>query len=200
MNMNTLWQLIIYNKGMLYFLLVCNLLGTIYGYIWYGSQISITQWQFIPFVPDSPTASLFLCIAIAGLIIGKNLPIIEALAFVSLIKYGVWAVIMNIILFIQYDMITITGCMLILSHGIMAIEAFIFYPRFKVTIVAFFIAMVWVFHNDIIDYVFMQYPYYDFIASHLEGVAYLAFWLSLIPLILYLYLTRFKKDKIFDHH
>lgn len=131
MNMNTLWQLIIYNKGMLYFLLVCNLLGTIYGYIWYGSQISITQWQFIPFVPDSPTASLFLCIAIAGLIIGKNLPIIEALAFVSLIKYGVWAVIMNIILFIQYDMITITGCMLILSHGIMAIEAFIFIQDLK---------------------------------------------------------------------
>jgi len=200
MNMNTLWQLIIYNKGMLYFLLVCNLLGTIYGYIWYGSQISITQWQFIPFVPDSPTASLFLCIAIAGLIIGKNLPIIEALAFVSLIKYGVWAVIMNIILFIQYDMITITGCMLILSHGIMAIEAFIFYPRFKVTIVAFFIAMVWVFHNDIIDYVFMQYPYYDFIASHVESIAYLAFWLSITPLVLYLSLTRFKKDKIFDHY
>ena len=200
MNMNTLWQLIIYNKGMLYFLLVCNLLGTIYGYIWYGSQISITQWQFIPFVPDSPTASLFLCIAIAGLIIGKNLPIIEALAFVSLIKYGVWAVIMNIILFIQYDMITITGCMLILYHGIMAIEAFIFYPRFKVTIVAFFIAMVWVFHNDIIDYVFMQYPYYDFIASHVESIAYLAFWLSIMPLVLYLSLTRFKKDKIFDHY
>ncbi|MEQ7790997.1 DUF1405 domain-containing protein [Staphylococcus nepalensis] len=200
MNMNTLWQLIIYNKGMLYFLLVCNLLGTIYGYIWYGSQISITQWQFIPFVPDSPTASLFLCIAIAGLIIGKNLPIIEALAFVSLIKYGVWAVIMNIILFIQYDMITITGCMLILSHGIMSIEAFIFYPRFKVTIVAFFIAMVWVFHNDIIDYVFMQYPYYDFIASHVESIAYLAFWLSIMPLVLYLSLTRFKKDKIFDHY
>ena len=200
MNMNTLWQLIIYNKGMLYFLLVCNLLGTIYGYIWYGSQISITQWQFIPFVPDSPTASLFLCIAIAGLIIGKNLPIIEALAFVSLIKYGVWAVIMNIILFIQYDMITITGCMLILSHGIMSIEAFIFYPRFKVTIVAFFIAMVWVFHNDIIDYVFMQYPYYDFLASHVESIAYLAFWLSIMPLVLYLSLTRFKKDKIFDHY
>jgi len=145
MNMNTLWQLIIYNKGMLYFLLVCNLLGTIYGYIWYGSQISITQWQFIPFVPDSPTASLFLCIAIAGLII-------------------------------------------------------IFYPRFKVTIVAFFIAMVWVFHNDIIDYVFMQYPYYDFIASHVESIAYLAFWLSITPLVLYLSLTRFKKDKIFDHY
>ena len=81
----------------------------------------------------------------------------------------------------------------------MAVEAFVFYPRFKISISAFIIAMIWVFHNDIIDYVFMQYPYYDFIASHIEGVAYLAFWLSIIPLILYLNLTRFEKDKIFDH-
>ncbi|MBB2507899.1 hypothetical protein G5S33_01291 [Staphylococcus cohnii subsp. cohnii] len=200
MNIYSLWQLIIYNKGMLYFLLICNLLGTIYGYIWYGSQMSITPWYFIPFVPDSPTASLFLCIAILGLIVNQNIPIIEALAFVTLIKYGVWAVIMNIILFIQYDMITVIGCMLILSHGIMAIEAFIFYPRFKVTMLSFFVALIWVFHNDIIDYVFMQYPFYDFIESHIGAIAYLAFWLSVISLVLYFSLTLFKKDKIFDHY
>ena len=55
--------------------------------------------------------------------------------------------------------------------------------------------MIWVFHNDIIDYVFMQYPFYDFIASHIEAIAYLAFWLSVIPLVLYLSLTLFKKIK-----
>ena len=70
-----------FNKGMLYFLLICNLLGTVYGYIWYGSQMSATPWQFIPFVPDSPTASLFLCIAILGLIVNKNLPIIRSTRF-----------------------------------------------------------------------------------------------------------------------
>ncbi|MEJ7473275.1 DUF1405 domain-containing protein [Staphylococcus saprophyticus] len=199
MNIKTLWHAMIYHKGVLYFLLICNLLGTVYGYIWYGSQLSVTDIQFKAFVPDSPTASLFLCIIILAYIFGKQTPIFEALAFVSLIKYGVWAVIMNIIMFIQYDAVTITGCMLIISHGVMAVEAFVFYPRFKISISAFIIAMIWVFHNDIIDYVFMQYPYYDFIASHIEGVAYLAFWLSIIPLILYLNLTRFKKDKIFDH-
>ncbi|WP_436859988.1 DUF1405 domain-containing protein [Staphylococcus caeli] len=199
MNLKTLWHLMIYHKGMLYFLLTCNLIGTIYGYIWYGSQLNATDIQFKLFVPDSPTASLFLCIAILAYILGKQFPIIEALAFVTLIKYGVWAVIMNILLFIEYDTITIAGCMLILSHGIMAIEALIFYPRFKISMVGFVIAMIWVFHNDVIDYIYMQYPYYDFIASHLAGVAYLAFWLSIIPLILYLSLTQFKKAKIFDH-
>ncbi|PKI23222.1 DUF1405 domain-containing protein [Staphylococcus succinus] len=200
MNLTSLWHMIIYHKIIIYFLLICNILGTFYGYIWYGTQLKVTSWQFIPFVPDSPTASLFLCIAIVGFIIGKNFPIIEALAFVSLIKYGIWAVIMNIVMFIQYDSVTMIGCMLILSHGIMALEGFLFYPRFKITGPAFIVAMIWVFHNDVIDYVFMQYPFYDFIGSHLESVAYLAFVLSVIPLVLYLYLTRFKKSKIFDHH
>ena len=43
----------------------------------------------------------------------------------------------------------------------------------------------------------MQYPYYDFIESHLASVAYLAFWLSVIPLLLYL--IRLKQCKTFDH-
>ncbi|RIP34305.1 DUF1405 domain-containing protein [Staphylococcus gallinarum] len=198
MSITTIWQLCIYNKLILSFLLICNILGTIYGYIWYGTQLQATSWQFKPFVPDSPTASLFLCIAIIGFLLGKQLPIIEALAFTTLIKYGVWAVIMNIIMFIQYDHVTVMGSMLILSHAIMAIQALLFYPRMKVTLLGFLISMIWVFNNDIIDYVFMQYPFYDFIARHIEGVAYLAFTLSVIPLVLYLYLTRFKKAKLFD--
>lgn len=198
MNITTIWQLCIYNKLILIFLLICNVLGTIYGYIWYGTQLSVTSWQFKPFVPDSPTASLFLCIVIIAFLFGKQLPIVEALAFTTLIKYGIWAVIMNIIMFIQYDRVTVIGCMLILSHGIMAIQALLFYPRMQVTLLGFLISMIWLFNNDIIDYVFMQYPFYDFIARHIEGVAYLAFALSVIPLVLYLYLTRFTKTKLFD--
>ncbi|MCG7339661.1 DUF1405 domain-containing protein [Staphylococcus sp. ACRSN] len=198
MNITTIWQLCIYNKLILIFLLICNVLGTIYGYIWYGTQLSVTSWQFKPFVPDSPTASLFLCIVIIAFLFGKQFPIVEALAFTTLIKYGIWAVIMNIIMFIQYDRVTVIGCMLILSHGIMAIQALLFYPRMQVTLLGFLISMIWLFNNDIIDYVFMQYPFYDFIARHIEGVAYLAFALSVIPLVLYLYLTRFTKTKLFD--
>ncbi|MDO5660817.1 MAG: DUF1405 domain-containing protein, partial [Staphylococcus xylosus] len=93
MNIKSLWELMLYHKGILYFLLLCNLLGTIYGYIWYGEQLSITETQFKIFVPDSPTASLFLCFVLVTFILGKNIPVFEALAFVSLIKYGVWAVI-----------------------------------------------------------------------------------------------------------
>ena len=41
-------------------LLICNILGTLYGFIWYGDQLAKTPWYFLPFIPDSPIASLFV--------------------------------------------------------------------------------------------------------------------------------------------
>lgn len=192
------WRWAIYSRPLLIFILICNILGTIYGYIWYGSQLSEAAWYYRPFIPDSPTASLFLCISLVLFLFNKQNAIIDALAFMTLFKYGIWAVIMNLILFYHYDDVSINGIMLILSHGIMAIEALIYYPRFKITILGGVTAIIWIFHNDLIDYVLMQFPYYPFIDSHLELVAYIAFILSSISIILYFYLKPLIQDKLFD--
>ncbi|MDN6232019.1 MAG: DUF1405 domain-containing protein [Staphylococcus simulans] len=192
------WKWALYARPFLLLVLVCNILGTIYGYIWYGSQLKEAAWYYWVFIPDSPTASLFLCIAILLFLLNKQCSIIEALAFMTLIKYGVWAVIMNLILFYQYDEITISGMMLLVSHGIMAFEAILFYPRFKITLGAGLIAIIWIFHNDLIDYVFMQFPYYPFIDTHLELVAYIAFILSTLCIILYFYLKPLIRRKLID--
>lgn len=197
MPIKTIINALIYNKAALWLLLICNLAGTIYGYIWYDTQLSVTDWQYLIFVPDSPTASLFLCLVILAFIFNKNFAIIEALAFVSLFKYGVWAVLMNIIMFIDERQIFLNGLMLIISHGIMALEAIIFYPRMKISVIGLIVAMIWVFHNDVIDYVFKQYPYYPFIEHHLSAIAYLSMWLSIIAILLYLWRTF--KGKTFDH-
>lgn len=132
------------------------------------------------------------------IIIRENSSIIEALAFMTLIKYGVWAVVMNLILFYQYDEISINGMMLLISHGIMAAEAIIFYPRFKISLLGGIVSILWIFHNDLIDYVFMQFPFYPFIDSHLELVAYIAFILSSISVLLYFYLGKWTQHKLFD--
>ncbi|HJE02232.1 MAG TPA: DUF1405 domain-containing protein [Staphylococcus auricularis] len=198
MTIKSLWHMLLYHKWVLWFLFICNLIGTIYGFIWYGGQLERTSWQFWLFVPDSPTASLFLTIVILSYILNKQWPVIEALAFVTLVKYGVWAVILNIIMFIDMDQVSLSGLMLIMSHGIMAIEAFFFYPRFKFSIIGLVVAMLWVFHNDVIDYVFLQYPYYPIIEENLESIAYLSLWLSAIPLILYYAMARLNVNKIFD--
>ncbi|AMY04759.1 DUF1405 domain-containing protein [Staphylococcus condimenti] len=198
MTLSNWWRWAIYSRPFLLFALLCNILGTIYGYIWYGSQLKTAPWYFQIFIPDSPTASLFLCIALIFLLLGKNNSIIEALAFMTLIKYGVWAVVMNLILFYQYDEISINGMMLLISHGIMALEAIIFYPRFKISLFGGIISILWIFHNDLIDYVFMQFPFYPFIDSHLELVAYIAFILSSVSILLYFYLGKWTQHILFD--
>lgn len=195
MTINTFWQYTLYQRSWLMMLLICNILGMIYGYIWYGEQLSHTPWQFKIFVPDSPTAILFLVISISLILIRKQNSIIDALAFVTLFKYGIWAVIMNILFIIEQGDITVNGLVLMLSHSIMAVQAIYFYPRFKRSMIGISVAMTWVFLNDYIDYFHLQFPYYDFITTHVWQIGVLSCCLSVFGLLLYIELNKLLKCK-----
>ncbi|WP_154836849.1 DUF1405 domain-containing protein [Staphylococcus sp. Marseille-Q1834] len=199
LNLKQFWELTLFHRTCLMFLLICNFGGTIYGFIWYSDQLNKAPWYFLPFIPDSPIASLFLCVAIIGLLVNKRNSIIEALAFVTLVKYGLWAVIMNVIMIYYAHDITIMNIFLIMSHGIMAIEALYFYPRFTISMHGLFIAIICIFNNDYIDYVLGKYPYYNFIAAHTAMVGYIAFILSILAIIMYYYLQFVSKFKLFDY-
>lgn len=195
MTINTFWQYTLYQRSWLMMLLICNILGMIYGYIWYGEQLSHTPWQFKIFVPDSPTAILFLVISISLILIRKQNSIIDALAFVTLFKYGIWAVIMNILFIIEQGDITVNGLVLMFSHSIMAVQAIYFYPRFKRSMIGISVAMTWVFMNDYIDYFHLQFPYYDFITTHVWQIGVLSCCLSVFGLLLYIELNKLLKCK-----
>ncbi|HCY9827471.1 TPA: DUF1405 domain-containing protein [Staphylococcus aureus] len=195
MTINTFWQYTLYQRSWLMMLLICNILGMIYGYIWYGEQLSHTPWQFKIFVPDSPTAILFLVISISLILIREQNSIIDALAFVTLFKYGIWAVIMNILFIIEQGDITVNGLVLMFSHSIMAVQAIYFYPRFKRFMIGISVAMTWVFLNDYIDYFHLQFPYYDFITTHVWQIGVLSCCLSVFGLLLYIELNKLLKCK-----
>ncbi|HDP2562444.1 TPA: DUF1405 domain-containing protein [Staphylococcus aureus] len=195
MTINTFWQYTLYQRSWLMMLLICNILGMIYGYIWYGEQLSHTPWQFKIFLPDSPTAILFLVISISLILIRKQNSIIDALAFVTLFKYGIWAVIMNILFIIEQGDITVNGLVLMFSHSIMAVQAIYFYPRFKRSMIGISVAMTWVFLNDYIDYFHLQFPYYDFITTHVWQIGVLSCCLSVFGLLLYIELNKLLKCK-----
>ncbi|MCC1183670.1 DUF1405 domain-containing protein [Staphylococcus aureus] len=195
MTINTFWQYTLYQRSWLMMLLICNILGMIYGYIWYGEQLRHTPWQFKIFVPDSPTAILFLVISISLILIRKQNSIIDALAFVTLFKYGIWAVIMNILFIIEQGDITVNGLVLMFSHSIMAVQAIYFYPRFKRSMIGISVAMTWVFLNDYIDYFHLQFPYYDFITTHVWQIGVLSCCLSVFGLLLYIELNKLLKCK-----
>jgi uncharacterized membrane protein YpjA len=183
-----------FNRKFLVLLLIANFLGTIYGYYWYRGQLSITDWYFIPFVPDSPTATLFLCILIVLILLNKKWSLIDALAFTTLIKYGVWAVVMNLLTFAETGLVSWIGLMLICSHGIMAIQAFLFIPYLEIKPIHFYITAIWLFHNDVIDYVYGQYPIYGSLQSYSDHIGYFSFWLTVLVLILLHHFTLRHND------
>ncbi|WP_208587940.1 lipoprotein heptaprenylglyceryl N-acetyltransferase LhaT [Gracilibacillus suaedae] len=175
-------QKILFHPYFIALLFIVNLLGTIYGYFWYGNQLSDTPVQFLAFVPDSPTASLFFTLFLFFLLMGKHVPIIEALAFTSLVKYGTWAVVMNLLtLYISGDL-SWQGYMLIASHGAMAIQAFLYAPLYKIKLGHLAIAAVWLLHNELIDYVYGMMPVYGSLTDYQQHIGYFTFWLSIITI------------------
>lgn len=164
-------------------LFTINLLGTIYGYIWYEPQLRDTPLLYWPFVPDSPTASLFFTIVLGLWLFKKRSPLIETLAFITLVKYGVWAVVMNVLFLMKLgpeaDSFTmLMAVMLMMSHGAMAVQAFLYAPFMRWTMSSFVLTLVWVIHNDVIDYVLRQWPRYPSLAEHIMWIGYGSFWLT----------------------
>lgn len=164
-------------------LLIINLGGTIYGYIWYEPQLRDTPYIYWLFVPDSPTASFFFTIVLGLWLANKRSPLFETLAFITLIKYGVWAVIMNIMYLgtLPSDAPTLTilmAVMLMVSHGAMALQALIYAPFMKWTVTSFVCTLIWVIHNDVVDYVLGQWPRYPSLAEHIMWIGYGSFWLT----------------------
>ncbi|MBM7552479.1 DUF1405 domain-containing protein [Thalassobacillus pellis] len=177
------------SRIILMMLFIINLAGSVYGYIWYGYQLEITEAKYLIFVPDSPTASLFFTIFLGFYLFGKHVPYISALAMVTLFKYGTWAVAMNILTLIVEGSLHWTGYMLIISHGAMAIQGLLYAPYYRLQLRHLVFAAVWTLHNDVIDYVFEQMPIYGPLMEYLNPIGYFTFWLSMVSIAVTYYLA-----------
>lgn len=179
-----MFKYILLDKRFLVLLFIINLLGTIYGFMWYESQLSVTPPIFIPFVPDSPTASLFFTIFLLFFIFGRNVPYIEALGLVTLFKYGTWAVVMNLLTLVVDGSLGWQGYMLIASHGAMAIQGLLYAPWYKIKMRHLVVAAIWTLHNDVIDYVFGMMPVYSSLNDYMNEIGYFTFWLSVLSIFI----------------
>ena len=172
MNLSLFWsRSLLLSRPFLWLLFIVNLGGTIYGYIWYENQLIWTaankpSWMLV-FVPDSPTASLFFTIALLYLLFPAHNPsglarmsrmLIEALAVICSVKYGIWAVAMIVAGAMQGDVLDWTHYMLIVSHLGMALEAMLYFRFMKAGNIALVLALGWVLLNDTADYTFGIFP------------------------------------------
>ncbi|WP_026573263.1 DUF1405 domain-containing protein [Bacillus sp. UNC438CL73TsuS30] len=176
------------NRSVLKLLLLVNIIGTVYGYYWYGWQLKETPAKFLIFVPDSPTASLFFVIVLIAFLMRKNWPLIEALAIVTLFKYGIWAVVMNILVYFVEGELSWAGYMLIFSHFAMAVQGLLYAPFYRLKWWHVIVAAIWTLHNDVIDYVFFMLPRYEMLNRYIPEIGYFTFWLSILSLGIAYYL------------
>ena len=179
---------ILRNKSFLMVLLITNILGAAYGYVWYGRQLASADWMFLPFVPDSPTACLFFVFVLIAFLLGKNWGLFEALALISLFKYGIWAVVMNLLTLAVNGELHWTGYMLMASHFAMALQGLLYAPFYRIKSWHLITAAIFTVHNEIIDYVFGQMPWYGSLDLYMNEIGYFTFWLSIFSIFLCYYL------------
>jgi uncharacterized membrane protein YpjA len=186
------------NNQFLWMLLVINIFGTVYGYYWYVPQLVNTPAIFLPFVPDSPTASLFFVFVLIAFLLKTNWPLMEALAIVTLFKYGIWAVIMNLLVLNVTGNLHWTGYMLMASHLAMAIEGMLYAPYYRFKLWHLTFAAIIALHNEIIDYVFMMMPNYQQLDLFRNEIGYFTFWLSVLSVGIGYYLGVRKNRVTFE--
>jgi uncharacterized membrane protein YpjA len=185
------------NRSFLLLLLIVNFAGTVYGYVWYGWQLKETPPIFLIFVPDSPTASLFFVLVLVAFLLKRNWPLIEALAIVTLFKYGIWAVVMNLLVFNMNGELDWIGMMLVFSHFAMAVQALLYAPFYRFKWWHLIITAIWTLHNDVIDYVFFMLPRYHMLNEFTPQIGYFTFWLSILSLAIgYYFVIRPKRFKL----
>jgi uncharacterized membrane protein YpjA len=173
---------ILANRNILLLLLIVNILGTLYGYYWYGWQLADTPTKFLLFVPDSPTASLFFVFVLIAFLLRRNWGLIETLAIVTLFKYGIWAVVMNILVLVETGELDWVGYMLIGSHFAMAVQGILYAPFYRIKLWHIIVTAIWTLHNDVIDYVFMMLPRYPVLNLYTAQIGYFTFWLSILSI------------------
>lgn len=96
---------------------------------------------------------------------------------------------MNILTLIVTGELPWQGYMLIMSHGAMAIEGILYSPFYRIKLKHIIIVAIWTLHNDVIDYVFMQYPKYGALAIYVREIGYFTFWLSILSLAIGYYFS-----------
>ncbi len=170
------------SRSFLWLLLLVNIAGTIYGYDWYGWQLAETPTIFLPFVPDSPTASLFFVFVLIAFLLRRNWPFVEALAIVTLFKYGIWAVVMNLLVYFVQGQLDFVGFMLMASHFAMAVQGLLYAPFYRFKRKHLIIAAIWVLHDVVIDYVFLMMPRYSVLDKFTPQIGYFTFWLSILSI------------------
>ena len=131
-----------------------NLVGTAFGFWYYGNQLSTTPMAMWPWVPDSPLATLFIALAIAAWKLGHELPWLTALAFFGNVVLGLWTPFTLVVFYEQFAAQThpLMFQFLFWSHLAMVVQALVLHRITDFPVWAVGVALLWYWSNLVVDY------------------------------------------------
>lgn len=157
-------------KPFVYALTLINILGIGYGFYYYQQDFSEFPPYLWIFIADSPVAVLLFTVFLALLLAGKRNGLIEALAFIGMIKVGFWTAFIILVYnwyFLQPSYLYWYGSLLVLHIG-MCLEGFAMKKNLAITRMDVLAASSLYIVNDALDYVFHLVPRRDIILGSQE--------------------------------
>lgn len=131
-----------------------NLGGTAFGFWFYRHQFAETPAVMLPFVPDSPVATLLAACAFALWALGRSNEFVTALAFFGNLIFGLWTP--WVLLVFGDASIASSGVamhtFLVVSHLGMAVQALVLHRIAAFRLPAVAVATAWYTLNLAVDY------------------------------------------------
>lgn len=143
----------------LWLLVVINFFGSIYGYYWYHIQLSMNPIYWWVFIPDSPLSCTLFMLGLLLWIYRKRFGLLGTIGCLAVIKYGIWAVVINYTYWQITGTFTLENLMLSLSHLGMAVQGVVYLLGISVERRQILWAGIWFLVWDVMDYVFGLHPY-----------------------------------------
>jgi uncharacterized membrane protein YpjA len=130
-----------------------NLLGTAFGFYYYGFQLARTPTVLWPFVPDSPVATLLVALALASWKLGHPQEWLVAAAFFGNVILGGWTVWVHVAFWEQFGYLhPAMRQFLIWSHAAMVLQAFVLHRIGSFPPWAVAVATGWYAVDTVLDY------------------------------------------------
>lgn len=146
------------HRPALAWLAAVDFIGAIYGFYWYWGQLMETPFYLWVLVADSPLSALLFGIVLLLYLKGVRHEALEAVAYFSMIKYGLWTVFVIGQFVLGPGKLDFENTHLFLSHAGMALEALIFWQYMAPSRKYILLAFLWAFANDCADYLGGLHP------------------------------------------
>ena len=173
-------------------LILVNIAGTAFGFYYYQDLLLSNPFHLWPVIPDSPLSTLFIAFSLFLHLKNHENRVVDALAVISNIKYGLWTVF--VLLYMSQGFLSYTSLpmyiFLIGSHLAMFLQAFLVLDYSEISLKEIIPVGMFFLVNDFIDYSFGVHAYLPREISFMGPVSTVAFSLTVSATVLAILLRR----------